>query len=330
MLIITLDANGLRNYIIKHSNNNLIFEYVQSINDYTIASHQTFDDIPKDIQHLRFRKYNNEAVPSIDFSNYRFANLTAITVAEGSLNHIRELIIDGLERLESVKIGERCFSIDGEEECNDGVCRITNCPNLRQLEIGNESFRDFKSFELSNINSLQSIKFGNWCFTRVCEFVIDGLPNLKNVNIGKYCFRIENKECNDGLCRITNCPNLRQLKIGNWSFTNYKSFKLFNVKSLHSINFGNECFQKVCELVIDGLENLKSLKIGRDCFRLDYYNRNEGVCRITNCPNLRQLEIGNKSFRDFKSFELFNVNSIQSIKFGQWCFYYADCSLKGE
>ena len=50
-----------------------------------------------------------------------------------------------------------------------------------------------------------------------------------------------------------------------------------------------------------------------------------------NCPNLRQLETGNRSFADFKSFELTNVNSLQSIKFGENCFLYAeDFSLKGE
>ena len=54
-----------------------------------------------------------------------------------------------------------------------------------------------------------------------------------------------------------------------------------------------------------------------------------GLC-ITNCPNLTQLEIGDHSFGDFKSFELSNLNSIQSIKFGDFCFKYADFSLKGE
>ena len=99
---------------------------------------------------------------------------------------------------------------------------------------------------------------------------------------------------------------------------------------LKRIEIGNECFQHVREFVIDGLESLESVKIGEDCFRIDYGERDDGVCRITNCPNLRQLEIGDNSFEDFKSFELSNVNSLQSIKFGNECFYYAVFSLKGE
>ena len=42
------------------------------------------------------------------------------------------------------------------------------------------------------------------------------------------------------------------------------------------------------------------------------------------------MEVGYNSFIDFKSFELSNVNSLQSINFGNSCFYYADFSLKGE
>ena len=80
------------------------------------------------------------------------------------------------------------------------------------------------------------------------------------------------------------------------------------------------------------LEQLESVKIGYGCFRISFLERrDDGVCRISNCPNLRQLEIGNESFRDFNQFELSNVNSLQSIQFGDWCFYYADnCILRGE
>ena len=83
--------------------------------------------------------------------------------------------------------------------------------------------------------------------------------------------------------------------------------------------------------MIDGLESLESVKIGKECFVIHYWKRrDDGICRITNCPNLRQLEIGDYSFRDFKSFELSNINSLQSINFGDFCFEYADFSLKGE
>ena len=99
---------------------------------------------------------------------------------------------------------------------------------------------------------------------------------------------------------------------------------------LKRIEIGNKCFKYVREFVIDGLESLESVIIGEDCFRIGREERDDGICRIANCPNLRQLEIGDESFRYFKSFELSNVKSLQSIKFGICCFQYADVSLKGE
>ena len=75
---------------------------------------------------------------------------------------------------------------------------------------------------------------------------------------------------------------------------------------------------------------MESVKIGKECFRIGDKERDDGICRITNCPNLRQLEICNGSFIDFKSFKLSNLNSIQSIIFGGRCFVFADFSLKGE
>ena len=107
-------------------------------------------------------------------------------------------------------------------------------------------------------------------------------------------------------------------------------FDFISFHQLKSIKIGSYCFHHVREFVIDGLESLESVKIGEKCFRIDDEERDDGICRITNCPNLRQLEIGHHSFRDFKSFELSNLNSLQSIEFGDDCFEYADFSLKGE
>ena len=117
-------------------------------------------------------------------------------------------------------------------------------------------------------------------------------------------------------------------------FEKYRDEKLIlspnSFHQLKSITIGSSCFKHVCEFVVDGLESLKSVKIGEKCFRISDEERDDGICRITNCPNLFQLEIGHWSFQDFQSFEISNLNSIQSIRFGQCCFEYAaELLLKG-
>ena len=168
-----LDADGLRDYVILHSKYNVVHEGMQSKDRYFIPPNQSIEDIPTDIQHLYIcgiEKYREE---KLIISTNSFHQLKSITIGYKCFKHVREFVIDGLESLENVIIGEECFRISNSER-NDGVCRITKCPNLRQLEIGDRSFEDFKSFKLSNVNSLQSIKFGNVCFLYAGEFSLKG------------------------------------------------------------------------------------------------------------------------------------------------------------
>ena len=146
---------------------------MQSNDRYLIPPNQSIDDIPTDIQHLficGFEEYRDE---KLILSTNSFNQLKSITIGNECFKNVREFVLDGLESLESVKIGEYCFRISDDER-DDGICRITNCPNLRQLEIGDESFQDFQSFELSNLNSIQSINFGHSCFWYAEGFSLKG------------------------------------------------------------------------------------------------------------------------------------------------------------
>ena len=167
-----LDADGLRDYVILHSQYNLVQEGMQSKDRYFILPNQSIEDIPTDIQHLFICGCAEYREEKLILSTNSFNQLKSINIGYNCFMNVREFVIDGLESLERVKIGELCFRISFYER-NDGVCRITNCPNLRQLEIGDDSFEDFKSFELSNLNSIQSIKFGDNCF-RYADFSLKG------------------------------------------------------------------------------------------------------------------------------------------------------------
>ena len=167
-----LDADGLRDFIILHSQYNLVQEGMQLKERYFILPNQSIDDIPTDIKHLYLCGLKDYEYDNLIFSNNSFPQLKSITIGNHCFENVREFVIDGLESLESVIIGDYCFRIDDEER-DDGICRIMNCPNLTQLEIGYDSFWDFKSFEFSNLNSIQSIKFGGWCF-RYADFSLKG------------------------------------------------------------------------------------------------------------------------------------------------------------
>ena len=151
---------------------------MQSKDRYFILPNQSIDDIPTDIQHLficGFEEYREE---KLILSTNSFNQLKSINIGYNCFMNVREFVIDGLASLESVIIGEKCFRINdytkwSHDERNDGVCRITNCPNLHQLDISGGSFGNFKSFELSNLNSIQSIEFGGGCF-QYADFSLNG------------------------------------------------------------------------------------------------------------------------------------------------------------
>ena len=136
---------------------------MQSKDRYFALPNQAIEDIPADVEHLYLYGFSDYVKNKLIFSNNSFPQLESLTIGHSCFQHVREFVLDGLTGLESVKIGEYCFRISGNERY-DGVCQITNCPNLRQLEIGDHSFEYFKSFEISNLNSLQSINFGEYCF----------------------------------------------------------------------------------------------------------------------------------------------------------------------
>ena len=138
--------------------------------------------------------------------------LKRIEIGNNSFKYIREFVIDGLEQLESVKIGKYCFKI-GDEGRTDGTCRIVNCSKLHQLEIGYECFYDFKSLEISNVDSLHSIEFGEECFKYIEEFSLKGKLISEKYLVVISCDLKEN----DG---ILDLPSLETVELRDSSFDN--------------------------------------------------------------------------------------------------------------
>ena len=100
--------------------------------------------------------------------------LKSIVIGSNCFGRVRSFELDGLNKLESVVIGQESFRIS-EDERSDGSYRIVNCPRLKSIQIGYQSFDDYHSFELSNLLSLQSIDIGDYCFYWAPSFSLTGL-----------------------------------------------------------------------------------------------------------------------------------------------------------
>ena len=109
------------------------------------------------------------------------------------------------------------------------------------------------SFNISNNRVLKQIVIGDNCFGKVRVFDLDGLSELESVVIGKNSFRFGYNERSDGSYRIVNCPKLKSIQIGDYSFYDYHSFELNDLPSLQSIDITERCFEYAPSFSLTGL-----------------------------------------------------------------------------
>ena len=98
-------------------------------------------------------------------------------------------------------------------------------------------------FDLSEFPQLKSIEIGNECFKYVKEVKLIGLDQLERVVIGMNSFT---KEKNHSASinpnhhfYLKNCEGLRELKMGRYSFNDYSVCEIENLPSLEVIEIGD-------------------------------------------------------------------------------------------
>ena len=144
--------------------------------------------------HIPNWSFNNELNMN-ELNLNRFVNLESIEIGNDCFGSVQTFQIDGLNRLQILKIGKNSFTqlknIDFKNDFMGSYtnCRnesksfhILNCESLKVIEIGCCSFADFGGeFELRNLDNLESIKIGkigyrsmNFCYS---SFIIRGITS---------------------------------------------------------------------------------------------------------------------------------------------------------
>ena len=92
-----------------------------------------------------------------------FVNLRELNVGDDCFENVNEVKLIGLDRLESVVIGEKCFTTCKEDWPKRNENRhffLKNCERLRELKMGHHSFSDYSVCEIENMPSLRVIEMG--------------------------------------------------------------------------------------------------------------------------------------------------------------------------
>ena len=129
---------------------------------------------------------NDNNYTIFDFS--RFTLLESVEIGDNSFGSVSTFQIDGLNQLNTIKIGKNSFTEEkndwGDDESKS--FHILNCESLGSIQIGENSFSDYAGeFELKNLPQLQSIHIGiidNYSYNFYwCSFVIRGIELILNI-----------------------------------------------------------------------------------------------------------------------------------------------------
>jgi len=95
---------------------------------------------------------------------FPFAHLRQFEVGDCSFVYVKEVKMIGLKWLESVVIGENCFTMEDSRS----HLYLKDCERLRELRIGNHSFENIFSWVIVNLPLLEEIEVGEWRDKKNC------------------------------------------------------------------------------------------------------------------------------------------------------------------
>ena len=89
-------------------------------------------------------------------------NLRLLEVGDDCFENVKEVKLIGMNRLERVVIGKKCFRKQKDWFGYDPTCHfyLKNCERVRELKMGCGSFYDYSVCEIENVPSLEVIEMG--------------------------------------------------------------------------------------------------------------------------------------------------------------------------
>ena len=118
------------------------------------------------------------------------------------------------------------------------VCQIRIVPNCCNTDI--------TVLDLSKCTRLEQLLVGNNSFNCVTEVKLIGLEELESVVIGPNCFVNNSNRETMGRFYLKDCPKLKELWMGRYSFSDYSVCEIESVEALEAIAMGDAHFWSGC------------------------------------------------------------------------------------
>ena len=163
------------------------------------------------------------------------SELRSITIGDGSFTKVTIFYITGNSKLQNLSIGDNSLS---------GVTTLdlTGKNEMVSITIGSNAFTNANALDLTGKIELVSISIGDNCFANVGELRIEELLKLENLTIGMNSFTQKKNNAGGNSNRkfyLRNCPLLKEVRIGRYSFSDYMYSYIENLESLKLLQFGD-------------------------------------------------------------------------------------------
>lgn len=111
----------------------------------------------------------------------------------------------------------------------------------KHLIVGNNVWNDVTCTKIhpQMISGLVSLIIGNQCCVNVAGLDIVNLNQLEQVEIGSGSFTAVNCHASPRAFHVSECPKLKVLKIGPWSFSSYTECTIKRLPALEVIEIGD-------------------------------------------------------------------------------------------
>ena len=173
-------------------------------------------------------------------------NLTNVTLPENVFTYTDDItVIGGIHSIHLLRIDIGALIFVVPFTSNTYCMNILEGSNeITTLNIGSRvcPFENATVFDLSVYPKLKTLKIGSESFEYVNVFNITGLSELESVEIGNSSFTQYKKGYGNDPNRhfyLKNCPKLKSLKIGRYSFSDYTVCEIENVNALEVIEMGD-------------------------------------------------------------------------------------------
>ena len=188
-------------------------------------------------------------------------SLKELKISDYAFLRFKRLEFYAVPVLEVVEIGNWCFgnvnrvelhrmahltkwSVGGKSFYNGGdVFAVTECPMLRELIFGDSAFGGFESVVIRDLPSLEVLHIGSSAFSSAKEFKLESIPKLTDLRVGEGCF-----SQTAGRFILSNYSQLRAVRIGSSSFSQYSAVAIRNNTALELVELNGGSFHSMSSL----------------------------------------------------------------------------------